>query len=93
MSGVAGINSDQVPRIRRVFGHRTAAVLLQILCNAAVAEYKPVKETPCMYSVLCIRGAEGILQHQVHTSAKYILRDSAYLIGLDVPDMNLLFFS
>ena len=29
-------------------------VLLQILRNAAVAEYKPAKGTPCIYSGLCV---------------------------------------
>lgn len=42
--GAAGIDSDQVSRICRIFGHWTAMILLQILHNAAVAKHKPVRK-------------------------------------------------
>lgn len=42
MSGVAGVDSDQVSHICGVSGHWTAVVFPDVLHDAAVAEHKPV---------------------------------------------------
>jgi hypothetical protein len=54
-------------------------ILLQILHNAAVAEHKPVKETPCMYSGLYVCVSQ---QQKAYANIQYKHLQNVYFVIL-----------